>query len=326
MLGIDGGGSRGRMLAAEEGGRVIGAVETGPINLNNVGPDEIVGHLIAGLEALHQRFGLGRERALVVCAGVAGIKEPEDSMTFDRLLDRAFGERMRWRESVNDIVILQAAALGSRPGIALILGTGSHCYGRNGRGETATCGGWGYLMDDAGGGYAIGHAAMRAAARMWDGRQPASALADMVLRHLGVDRPGASLRRVHNTDFGFDGIKALAPLVAGLAAAGDEAAVAILQAAAAAGSELVATVAGKLGLGAAPEVVITGGVALDHTFQPLLLAAVRRILPGACLTVPSLPPAAGAVIRAALAAGVAVDTGFFDHLGQGTAGQSNEND
>jgi N-acetylglucosamine kinase-like BadF-type ATPase len=295
---------------------VIGAVETGALNMNNVREDEIVAHLVAGMERLHARFGLSTGSVFNVCAGVAGIKEDGDSLRFDGLLDRAYGERMLRRESVNDIVILQAAGLGERPGIALILGTGSHCYGRNGRGETATCGGWGYLMDDGGGGYAIGHAALRMAVRMWDGRKQETPLARHVLEYLGIGSPEASLHRVHNTGFGFDDVKALAPLVVRWAQQGDEAALEILQQAAADGAELVEVVCRKLDLGNAPGVVITGGVALNDFFRCLLDAEVRQRMPQAELIVPTLPPVAGALIRAAMAIGLPVTREFTEAIEQ----------
>jgi N-acetylglucosamine kinase-like BadF-type ATPase len=119
---------------------------------------------------------------------------------------------------------------------------------------------------------------------------------------------------VHNTDFGFDDVKALAPKVTALAAGGEGAALAILTNAAAAAAELVDTLCGKLSLGTSPGVVITGGVALDSTFQPLLLHALRRTRPGAKLVIPDLPPAAGAAIRAAALAGIPAGEPFLRNL------------
>ena len=50
----------------------------------------------------------------------------------------------------NDIVPLLRGGLAGRPGIALILGTGSHAAGIGPDRRMLTCGGWGRLMDDAG--------------------------------------------------------------------------------------------------------------------------------------------------------------------------------
>ena len=44
---------------------------------------------------------------------------------------------------VNDALIALEAGAGVGPGIVIIAGTGSICYGRNERGQAARSGGWG---------------------------------------------------------------------------------------------------------------------------------------------------------------------------------------
>jgi N-acetylglucosamine kinase-like BadF-type ATPase len=115
--------------------------------------------------------------------------------------------RQRWREIAleqrfavalecigvdHDIRIALAGGLAGRPGIALIAGTGSSCYGRNATGDTWQAGGWGSILDDGGGGYWLGVRAIGAAIRASDGRGPATALHSVVLHQLGV----ANLREI----------------------------------------------------------------------------------------------------------------------------------
>jgi N-acetylglucosamine kinase-like BadF-type ATPase len=218
----------------------------------------------------------------------------------------------------NDTDILLAAGLHGRPGIALIVGTGSHCLGRSADGAVATCGGWGYLMDDCGSGYALGRAALRAAVRMWDGRLAPTLLAERVRGALGLDDPADALHRVYDGAFGVEGVAALAPLVTAAAADGDEAALGMLRAAAGDAAELVAVVHARLGLGAAPEVVLTGSVALHPLAGALLVEQIRARVPGARVAGSALPPVAGAVVRAAQAAGLPLTPDFLAALAEGT--------
>lgn len=316
LLGIDGGGSCGRLLAVDENGAPLAYLEVGPLNVNNVDASKIVSALASGLDILESKYGLARIHLRGVFAGVAGIKDQVDGGMFETLMRQVFVHPGLKLEAANDIVILQSSGLAGRPGVALILGTGSHCYGQNVQGESVTCGGWGYLMDDCGAGYAIGLAAMRDAVRMWDGRKPTTKIAAMVMEHLGVALPEASLRRVYNTDFCFDDVKAIAPKVTCLAAVGDPGALEILRAAAEEAAGLVEVVCRKLDLGSDPEVVVTGGVALDETFRQLLLESLHRYRPGATILESALPPSAGAVICAARSVGISVDAAFLSHLSE----------
>jgi len=49
-----------------------------------------------------------------------------------------------------------AGALGGRPGLFLIAGTGAVCLGRNSSGQTWRAGGWGHLLNDVGSAYQMG--------------------------------------------------------------------------------------------------------------------------------------------------------------------------
>src|SRR2546426_9773354 len=67
----------------------------------------------------------------------------------------------------------------------VIAGTGPVAYGRNARGHSTRAGGYGYLIDDLGGGVRIGQAALQAALRSADGRAPPTALLPMLIARLG---------------------------------------------------------------------------------------------------------------------------------------------
>ena len=92
------------------------------------------------------------------------------------------------------------AGAGDGPGIVVICGTGSICYGRNEQGQAARSGGWGYILGDEGSGYWIGRRALAAVVRHADGRGPATTLAARVLQHFRVRGVPDLVQEVHLRD------------------------------------------------------------------------------------------------------------------------------
>ena len=146
-------------------------------------------------------------------------------------------------EVVHDAQLLLAAA-GLDTGIALISGTGSVAWGLTPDGRSARAGGWGYLLGDEGSGYGVARAAVRHALRRLDRAAAPDRLTAALVDGLRPDRPGAPagtlLRQPGAALLGPPGRRGVR-----LAAAGDPAARAIVDEAAAALAGLVRTVAGR---------------------------------------------------------------------------------
>ena len=70
----------------------------------------------------------------------------------------------------SDLEAAHAGALAGGPGVVVIAGTGSAAWGRNKAGETWQAGGWGWLVDDKGGGYWLALQGLAAACEGEDGR------------------------------------------------------------------------------------------------------------------------------------------------------------
>ena len=102
---------------------------------------------------------------------------------------------------VNDALAALVAGAGDQgPGIVLIAGTGSICYGRNEAGQAARAGGWGYLLGDEGSGWWIGRRTLSAVMRAGDGRGPATLLTERVLAHLELDETSDLIHEVYYRD------------------------------------------------------------------------------------------------------------------------------
>lgn len=163
---------------------------------------------------------------LSVCAGVAGAgRSNEQELLADRLRGSLMNEADSIRvQVVHDACIALDAAFGSGSGLVLIAGTGSVIFGRTRGGATLRAGGWGHLLGDAGSGYAIGRAGLRAVAAAYDGGRK-TALKSSVRDRFEIDSRETLIHRVYGEDLA---LQDLAPLVIEVAERGDAVASEIL--------------------------------------------------------------------------------------------------
>ncbi len=313
-LGIDGGGTRTRACLVDACGRVVGRGEAGLANVHHAGEGEALGNMKAAIGAALDGAGATAGDVGAVFAGMAGVTHEASREVFRGML-RECGLGGVAVEIDHDIRIALAGGLAGRPGIALIVGTGSSCYGRAGDGRWWQTGGWGALLADEGSGYFLGREAMVAAVRMADGREPESPLRAAVFEWLGIASVSEILRRVHEEGLSRTEIAGLAPRVSGLAVAGDPVARAILERGAEALAEMVAANHGRLPTGDGPDVVITGGVGTkDASYRAMIEAAIVRRLPTAVVRRPILSPVAGAAMLALGMMGISGQDEMIENL------------
>ena len=215
-----------------------------------------------------------------------------------------------------DVVSNLAGASGGAPGIVVIAGGGSVAYGVDASGREAFSGGLGYLMGDEGSGWAIGLAALRAAARSADGRGPATALLPMVLDTWNLATIREVVRVIYREDFARHEVATFAPTVLGIAETGDSVAAGIVAGAASDLANLALGVAKQLHEpGDTIDVFPTGGI---FNAEASILAPFRREVierwPAARVRSPRFAPVIGALIRAGQELGLPVDAAFLDRI------------
>lgn len=294
-------------LAAAGSGAVLAEGE-GPGVLHLAAPggtERFEAALRGSLQAALNRLAQPAPRLAAAAVGASGIERGSSSEQRGRLITAQVlnlpGERL-WVGGDERTAL--RGAMGERSaGILVISGTGTIAVGRNAAGIEYRCGGWGWLLDQAGSACDIGRDGLSLSLAMADGREPATALQGQLWQALGLSTsdPQAPQRikaRVVDPGFGAAGFAALAPVVAAAASAGDLQAEAIVRRSARALAEMVSTLACRLELETAP--VWPAGGALEH-LQPLRTAfaeALAQHWPGARMTAPAGDACAGALALA----------------------------
>lgn len=292
-LGIDAGGSGtewlllgpdGAELARGSTAGITGHLFAGDWTLTSEGHESLqrLGQLLSAAQAG------GQVQAVVLGAAGLSAGSPAAEYFADSIQVHLGLPRERVR-TVNDLHIAYHAVFTPGEGVLVYGGTGSIAYHLKEYGEELRVGGYGYLIDDAGGGYAIGRAALAQVLRWHDelGQPADRPLAREVYRQLGTTS-WAEIREIIYRG-GRSRVAALTPAVGSALTAGDGSAAEIVRQA---GEELARL--GRVAMqraGRQLPVALAGGV--TKLGEPLE-RAIRSALPGTEIRVGTPEPVAGA--------------------------------
>ena len=253
IAGIDGGGTHTRIEVRDLDNQLLKRGEFGPFNINSIGAE-------AFRDLLREVFRWcgGMAECARLCVGAAGISNPDVKRILKEELE-ASGFRGKWYLCGDQEIALRGAMEG--PGIVVISGTGSICFGKNAAGETLRSGGYGHLIDDGGSGYALGRDVLSAAVRAYDGRLEHNGLLLSVCSRLGGG-PEAIVPFVYSPETNKSDIAQFSWLALDLAQRGDPEALRILEHGASELSALVAAVQRGLGMPKC-RIALLGGL-IDH--------------------------------------------------------------
>jgi len=297
VLGVDAGGTKTLAALADDAGRILGVGVGGPGNWDGVGTER------AG-RSLNQAVGgalaaAGGALPSAVFAGIAGVVTEAGRQVARGLLAPTLGQACGVAEIDHDCRVALAGGLSGQPGIVLIAGTGTACFGRTADKREWRSSGWGSLFGDEGSSYWIVVQAIRAVLRADDGRSPRTGLRAALLSAMGVANADEILAEANRGRWDRTSIAALAPLVILTAQAGDSVARGLMAEAAKELAEAVEAVSRALEFDQARfDVVGVGGFLRSSEIWTALKNRLRETQPQASLIEPQLTPVAGAALLA----------------------------
>ncbi|MCL2405248.1 MAG: hypothetical protein FWC92_06850 [Defluviitaleaceae bacterium] len=277
VIGIDGGGSRSRLVAINTNKEIIAHCEGGTTNITA----ETYHGVYTNMQQLLADFCATAPVSLEGCKslyiGSAGASTGDNANLLTNIF-RDLGIQGKIKVT-NDAELALLTATGEEPGIIIISGTGSVGYAIDKAGTTHRAGGWGHIIDDGGSGYRIGMDAIKAALMETDGRGPKTILTGMVTQFFDLASPVQILGYIYSNEFHKSKIAKLSVLVEEAANLGDGVAAAIEAQAA---SDLIALAHSLMHRAQLFEhnIVLSGSIILrSKNIRPMFEAAIAKAFP-----------------------------------------------
>lgn len=274
-LGIDGGGTKSRIMAADENENVIGIGFGGSTNINSNAREIVLENLRELFNSLIEEYGLIKSDCKAIAIGSAGL-DSDASIEIMETMIRSLGFFCKII-AVNDSQLVLSAATRMNAGITVISGTGAIAYGTKGNGKSIRVGGWGPMFDDGGSAYWIGKEALKAVFYAYDGRGDKTVLTDYLIKYFDIEEVPDCIDVIYN-DFNKSEVAKLAIEVTRGAKAGDLVCKRILAEAAIELSLLVETCTKRLGIPDGLDVYVSGGTFMnsDELFNAFSARVIRK--------------------------------------------------
>ncbi len=266
VAGIDGGGTKARLVYEDLDTKQIRTKIFGAFNMNSIGEENFLALLN---EIFSYIDSLGTCEAL--CIGCAGISNK-------RMLELIKGEikksKIKKYRILGDHEIALEGAFSGKEGIILISGTGSICYGKNKKQDEARAGGWGHLISSEGSAYYIGKSAVNILSKHIDKYAVNTKLVDVLSVEMGLNNREALISYVYKNDK--SAVASLAKLVDMVAQEGDEIALNIIKENARYLKNLVFTVYNNLDFNGA-RLALLGGMFEHDTMLKETFIEIMRV-------------------------------------------------
>lgn len=296
FLAIDGGGTKTRVLCADENGKVIGDGLSGPTNLTATNAGSASFSLQEAIRQAIQGLPTGLEISNVVM-GLAGMDTPDEKQVAESIFGQVFlTYGIKKFTLVNDIVIGMASGSSHPDAITLISGTGSNCYGRNAEGKEAKSSGMDFILADQGSGYQIGLDTLKMAVKSYDGRVQKSKLEDLVCQYFQIESIAHLKRYVYSPQMTKPEIAELAKLTIQAHEQGDVVATGILEWAVFELAEMARAVLDRLDMrNRVVDCVLVGSMTKHEFVSKRLSERLTELCPQIVLVCPDQEPVFGAL-------------------------------
>ncbi|GIP22189.1 N-acetylglucosamine kinase [Paenibacillus sp. J22TS3] len=312
-LGVDAGGSKTYAIIANEQGQVIGAGRGGNGNHQKNRQQAEDSLRLAVSEAL-TASGLTKDQLEYSWFGMAGADREPDFRILRPIISRLGLPRT---EISCDTWNALRSGTEENYGVVLICGSGVNCAGKNSKGATYQCGGFGYLFGDFGGGYDLSVEVFRSVIRADEGRERKTVLTERLTQLLGYSN--VSELREDYLDHFRDLPAHIAELLFQAAEEGDQVATGLLIKQ---GDELGLAAAATIRQLAMEEdsfdIVLAGSLLTKGDRSGIIRHAieqrVKQSAPNGTLRILSREPVVGSVVLAMESSGMHVNREILDRL------------
>lgn len=293
VIGIDGGGTKTAVAIARDEEDALTTFTVGPINYNGGDAEAIAASFAELFDRVKHACG-SMEKVAHVCIGAAGVSNPSVvGLLEKRVRDNGYAGPLT---ITGDQETALYGAQNAMQGIILIAGTGSICFGVNGKGEKHRAGGFGHLIDDEGSGYQIGRDLLSILVQAADGRITDTIIPELVYEQLGLRNVSEIVGFVYDKNTTKKEIAKLAPIMTTACERGDAAALVLAEKSAAGLFKLAVPVIERLKLQASP-IAIAGSVLLKSRFvREALERELARSYPLTKLILPIKDASYGAML------------------------------
>jgi len=170
ICGIDGGGTKTKIVIADLNAKEIDSTIVGPSSIDTVTLEESFNTINYGIEILMKKNNL-TGKIISIFAGLGGISSLTDIERINSMLkENDYVSKDAVIESANDVENAWFSGCSGRASITLIVGTGSVAFGVDELGNTWRAGGVSYLEGDNGSSYDLALRSLKYLAKTLDNR------------------------------------------------------------------------------------------------------------------------------------------------------------
>jgi N-acetylglucosamine kinase-like BadF-type ATPase len=204
LIGIDGGGTKTKCIAADLEGNSVYETSGGPSNFLIHDLDKVSKNIFNLLNECTKNLNCDFSDLVFIVIGTAGAGRKEDAERFkNHFLEYSQSQNSQIKNFhiESDARIALEGAFSGKPGSILISGTGSIMFGKDANGEIHRVGGFGRFIGDEGSGYSIGRKGLEAISKFYDGRGKISMLSRLVANHFGINNSEELINAVYKNNF-----------------------------------------------------------------------------------------------------------------------------
>mgnify|MGYP001558608385 CR=1 FL=1 len=280
-------------------GTLVAEANGGPSDLSTLNPERAAKIILDLARQCCRKASCRSSDLHAVVVGLAGAASEVDRARFqNQLLQLSLNKAFPLTSVIveTDLRIALEAAFASGPGVILVVGAGSTACAKGEDGKIYQVGGWGRILGDEGGQYALSREALNAALRAHEGRGARTLLLKYVLEHFAVpsvEDLGVKVNR------GQADVASFFPMLLRAQQEGDHIAHGILFRGAGELADLVRVLTMRIQPRRKLAVSLLGEL-LDNenVYSKMVREKIINSLPQVVVQKPKFPPAFGAVIMA----------------------------